>query len=88
MRTYRHDIAHGEAIATRRKLYGEILQVRRRYALGVADERAVVAVDLAKVAREEGIRITEAELPKAIGIPCLRAQWGIHGAGLQRSSAG
>ena len=62
--------------------------MRRRYAFGIADERAIVAVDLAKVGREEGIRIAEAELPKAIGIPCLRAQWGIHGAGLQRSSAG
>ena len=49
MRTYRHDIAHGEALTTRRKLHGEILQVRRRYALGIADKRAVVAVDLAKV---------------------------------------
>ena len=49
MRTYRHDIAHGEALIPRRKLYGEILQVRRRYALGIADERAIVAVDLAKV---------------------------------------
>ena len=49
MRTYRHDIAHGEALTIRRKLYGEILQVRRRYALGIADERAVVTVDLAKV---------------------------------------
>ena len=62
--------------------------MRRRYALGVADKRAIVTVDLAKVRSEEGIRIAEAELPKAIGIPCLRAQWGIHGAGPQRSSAG
>ena len=88
MRTYRYDIAHGEALIPRRKFHGEILQVRCRFAFGVADERAIVTVDLAKVAREEGIRIAEAKLPKAIGILRLRAQWGIHGAGLQRSSAG